>query len=399
MKRIILLLVLCATLGISSSVAQSKVPEVREMAGIRHPLHRTEIVLPQVNGYNIYKADLHVHTIFSDGHVTPAERVREAWLDGLDILAITEHLEYRPWENHFLKFTKNYNANKKPHKGVNTNVIVEPADKRGILADLNLSVELAKKAMSQYDNMLLIPGIEITRHATDIGHYCALFTKDNNKIYDPDPLKSLRKARAQGALITHNHPGYKRTTCDITEFEQKAYDAGLIDGIEVANAFSFYPPTVRRAIERNFYMVAATDTHHPTMDELRGLGVYRTMTFILAKENTAEAIREALEARRTLGYCAGNIIGTKELLGALFTASTRSKFLSKDSQGNCTYMVTNLSSIRYTLHLGGTTYHLHPFGTVTIRFIAKGGVSSEPLLRIGNMWCEDNKNITIRLQD
>ncbi|MBO5708570.1 MAG: histidinol-phosphatase, partial [Bacteroidales bacterium] len=31
---------------------------------------RTEIVLPQVNGYNVYKADLHIHTFYSDGHVS-----------------------------------------------------------------------------------------------------------------------------------------------------------------------------------------------------------------------------------------------------------------------------------------------------------------------------------------
>jgi predicted metal-dependent phosphoesterase TrpH len=398
MKKIVL--VLSALLvGVVSGVAQSKIPETREMLGIRHPLHRTEIVLPQVNGYNIYKADLHVHTIFSDAQVTPAQRVREAWLDGLDIISITEHMEYRPVEKYFLEFTRNYNAGKKAHEGANLNVIVEPADKRGILSDLNLSTKMAQAEIKKYENMLLIPGIEITRHATDIGHYCALFTKDNNKIYDPDPLKTIRNARKQGALITHNHPGYKRTSCDITEFEQKLYDEGLIDGIEVANNYSFYPPTVRRAIERNLYMVAATDTHCPTMDELRGRGLYRTMTFILAKENTLKSIREALEARRTLGYCAGHIIGTEELLNALFSASTQSKFISEDSKGRRTYMVTNLSSIRYTLYLGKGAYDLLPFGTMTIRFNAKNGVPKEPVLRVGNMWREDNKNIKIRLQD
>lgn len=44
---------------------------------------RTEIILPQVNGMNIYKADLHINTIYSDGDVTPDMRVLEAihlWL-------------------------------------------------------------------------------------------------------------------------------------------------------------------------------------------------------------------------------------------------------------------------------------------------------------------------------
>lgn len=40
---------------------------------------RTEIVIPKVKGYNVYKADFHTHSIFSDGEVTPALRVEEAW--------------------------------------------------------------------------------------------------------------------------------------------------------------------------------------------------------------------------------------------------------------------------------------------------------------------------------
>ena len=38
-------------------------------------------MIPQVNGYNVYKADLHTHTVFSDGQVMPNFRVNEASLD------------------------------------------------------------------------------------------------------------------------------------------------------------------------------------------------------------------------------------------------------------------------------------------------------------------------------
>ena len=69
---------------------------------------RTEIFIPQVNGYNVYKADLHTHTICSDGRITPEQRVREAWQDGLDILAIADHMEYRRYEKHFVEFLQEY---------------------------------------------------------------------------------------------------------------------------------------------------------------------------------------------------------------------------------------------------------------------------------------------------
>ena len=38
---------------------------------------RAEFILPEVNGYNVYKADLHTHSVYSDGDCTPEFRVRE----------------------------------------------------------------------------------------------------------------------------------------------------------------------------------------------------------------------------------------------------------------------------------------------------------------------------------
>ena len=101
MKKILILLLLTF---ISNNVVNaqfhyqdSRNPEILRNANRREPCRR-EIVIPQVNGYNVYKADLHTHTMFSDGSTLPEYRVSEAWQDGLDIIAITDHLEYRPHE-------------------------------------------------------------------------------------------------------------------------------------------------------------------------------------------------------------------------------------------------------------------------------------------------------------
>jgi hypothetical protein len=48
------------------------------------------------DGSRILSADLHTHSVFSDGHVWPSIRVEEADRDGLDALALTEHLEHQP---------------------------------------------------------------------------------------------------------------------------------------------------------------------------------------------------------------------------------------------------------------------------------------------------------------
>ena len=47
-------------------------------------------------GQTIVSADLHIHTTFSDGSVWPNIRVSEALREGLDLISITDHLEYQP---------------------------------------------------------------------------------------------------------------------------------------------------------------------------------------------------------------------------------------------------------------------------------------------------------------
>ena len=57
------------------------------------------IEFPDIPGYQTLKCDLHLHTVFSDGSVWPNIRVQEALRDGLDAIAITDHLEYQPHQD------------------------------------------------------------------------------------------------------------------------------------------------------------------------------------------------------------------------------------------------------------------------------------------------------------
>jgi len=57
---------------------------------------RKEIRIPDIAGYRTLKCDFHMHTVFSDGNVWPTVRVDEAWREGLDAIAITDHVEYHP---------------------------------------------------------------------------------------------------------------------------------------------------------------------------------------------------------------------------------------------------------------------------------------------------------------
>ncbi|MBQ2417444.1 MAG: histidinol-phosphatase, partial [Alistipes sp.] len=65
MKRLFISLLalvpLCATAQYNPETLRTPVAQ---------PSQRIDIVLPQVNGYNIYKTDLHTHSVYSDGDVT-----------------------------------------------------------------------------------------------------------------------------------------------------------------------------------------------------------------------------------------------------------------------------------------------------------------------------------------
>ena len=362
MKKLFLFLALAALCFVDAA-AQKKIPET--VTFVQNAGRRTEIILPKVNGLNIYKADLHAHSIYSDANLTPAQRVQEAWFDGLDIFALTDHVEYRRHERNMLNFLKGYNGGE-AKKAVNYNVIRKAATEQGILADLNLPTQLTQKAAKGYgEGLLIIPGCEITREPKTIGHFNALFTTDNNAIYDTDPLQSLRNAKKQGALITQNHPGWSRKSCDITEFEQKAFDEGLIDGVEIMNGFWFYPKAMRRCVEKDLYMLGCTDVHGVT-STYKANGHFRTMTFVFAKENSLKAVRKALEKGMTLAYSSGNIAGRANLLQDLFKASVSYKYLSSNSKGKVTYALTNSTSIHYSLRFGKKTFEVPPFETVII---------------------------------
>lgn len=381
MKKTLLLLA-AAIVGIASVSAQKKIPETKTF--VRSNDFRTEIIVPGIMGLNCYKADLHVHTIFSDADLSPEQRIREAWVDGLDVIAITDHIEYRPYEPNYLQFTKGYNADGKAHEAVNHRLVRKEADATGIRADLNLPVQLAQKeAEKRYGKQLLvIPGAEITREPKTIGHFNALWTKDNNAIYDIDPYQSIRNARKQGALITHNHPGWSRKSCDKTEFEVKAYAEGLIDGVEIMNGFWFYPKTMQRCIDENLYMVGSTDTHAITSAWYKANGFFRTLTFIFAKDNTHKAIREAIEKHRTLCYSSGNIAGEEKLLVEFFKASVNYRYLSTNKKGVRSYALTNTTSIKYTLRVGKHIHELRPFETITV----SAAKDKDLVVTVTNMW-------------
>lgn len=331
---------------------------------------RMEVRMPQeVNGFMVLKADLHTHTYFSDGSVSPDMRVDEAWKTGLDVLAITDHIEYK-------------------------------TNRQYISGDDNVSHQLAEKRAKDR-GIILIKGSEITRKQPIYGHFNALFLKDANRLKVDDPKEAIREAVRQGAFVFWNHPAWAVDTCRMYDFQRELLDEGLVQGIEVFNNIEFYPRALRWANERGLTMFAGSDVHTTVYanDGVQGAGCavstpyHRPMTLILAKECSQEAIKEALLARRTLAYFGGHLAGNEALLTDFFWACITVKVVTADDK-RITYRLTNHYAVPFYLAYGKNRVALYQDRSVDIRLPKTDEILK---LKLENAFIDEGKTLTVSL--
>lgn len=385
MKRFLTFTLALAAVG-SVAVAQKSIPHAVRTFN-EATVRRTEIILPQVKGFNCYKGDFHIHTSYSDGRVNPAGRVVEAWVDGLDVIAITDHYEGRTGERNFMKVIAPYGANIKYQSAKKA---------KGVKADFNAIHQEAVDMLAKGGYpMLLVKGCEMARGAQTHGHFNALFLQDINGLYDDDLEVALQRVKEQGGIVIHNHPAWRRDTSDKTEFHERVYSMGLVDGVEVVNGYTFYPHIVRRCIDEKLTMFANSDEHSLTSHRYGQVDNHRTMTLIFAKELTEKSIKDAILKHRTIAYSGGSLIGEESWLLELLNESVDCRLIRVDKKSNeHTYMLTNQSSITYRLRRGKTIYELEPFKPIMVNFgkDKEGVEAAKPVFTADNLWIADYKH-------
>ncbi|MGM0619665.1 MAG: Sb-PDE family phosphodiesterase [Bacteroidota bacterium] len=252
---------------------------------------RNVIHIPDIPGYQTLKCDFHMHTVFSDGTVWPTVRVEEAWREGLDVISITDHIEYRPHS-------------------------------KDVASDHNRSYEIASP-LAEKLNVILVKGAEITRSMPP-GHLNALFIKNANLLERDDVFDALQEARDQGAFIFWNHPGWKSQQPDTTLWwieHTRLLNSDLLHGIEVYNYKSYYPEAIDWANEKNLTMFGNSDIHPPVGMAFDIENSHRPLTLVFANNRTERGVREALFSRRTAVYFNNTLMGKASLLEPLFFAS------------------------------------------------------------------------------
>ncbi len=281
---------------------------------------RREIRFPDILGFKTLKCDFHMHTVFSDGTVWPTVRVDEAWREGLDVISITDHIEYQP------------------HKD-------------DVPTNHNRPYDVALGSARQR-NILLIRGAEITRD-TPPGHFNAIFLKDANPL-DTEELTDATKAAAdQGAFIFWNHPGWKPEHKGWFDIHTTLYENKWMHGIEVANGGSYYPEAHQWAIEKNLTMMGNSDIHQPSLELETSPEKHRTITLVFAREKSAKALKEALVEGRTAVWLDKQLIGRGRFLRALFKESVEIGTPYHSYRGTISVEIKNHSDIDIVMERSG----------------------------------------------
>lgn len=243
---------------------------------------------PDVEGLKTLVCDFHTHTVFSDGRVWPDVRIEEARREGIDVIVISDHIEYQPHKN---DLPTNH---ERPY-------------------------EIARSKAEQF-NVLLIKGAEITKD-TPPGHYNAIFTASIGPLHKPDVLDAVRIAAEQKAFVFWNHHAWQgEDRGKWQDVQTKMYDNQWLHGLEVANGSEYYPNAHRWCLEKNLAMLGNSDIHGPSIDYRYTPDKHRTLTLVLAEERSPEAVGQALFARRTLAWHGNRLIGRPEHLRMIFDA-------------------------------------------------------------------------------
>ena len=302
-RHLLLLLLLLPGFAIAHGVAGSPPPDEDRL-----------IRFPDTEDHLTLVVDLHTHSVFSDGHVWPRVRVGEALRDGLDALAITEHLEWQP------------------HRAD----IAHP--------DRNRAHAEAVAAAEGHD-LMIIAGTEITREQP-AGHMNAVFIEDANVMLNvaPEaetddavdyyiaanrwpPEQAVRAANDQGAFVFWNHawwhsPENPAAPTVLTDFHRGLIESGHLHGIEIANGIAYAEDAFQLALDHGLTPLGVSDVHELIDWDYRpAAGGHRPVTLVLATERSQAALREALFAGRTVVWFEETLIGREPHLVSLLRAA------------------------------------------------------------------------------
>ncbi len=321
---------------------------------------------PKVGAYEVLSGDFHIHTMHSDGKPTPAERVQEAWEYGYDVIAITDHGNY-----------KSYNEAK------------PLADALGMTLIRGLESGMAGK-----EHLLLLNVPDnyqpLKSHSWDL-------ERGEGKVYYQDELNKLKK---MGAVVVYAHPHV-----GFNEVPNWGVENGIIVGLEVKNLSVgsgwnsinthgtwCYPNGFKWALEKGIGVFANSDVH-ATRNNTGGYKS-RTVTLLLAKNKSPKAVVDAIKNRRTIAWFDGMLWANESLMTTFMNDVVKAKQSVLDD-GTAIVALQNLTPVTYKLTVMPSATGVEPLTLGAYESLLIKRTSAQQSIRIkwNNIYITPDENL------
>lgn len=321
------------------------------VAGDAAPLVRTAPAFPEIldgpQRYSVLRGDFHIHTPYSDGKLTPAERVREAWAYGYDVIAITDHRDFRAYAE-----------------------ALPVAEEFGLILIRGMET-----------------GLHEMEHLVTLDFAADYIPRDPHSWADSEGgtqvyyRRQWRKLTDAGGFVLYAHPhvgfngagAWAAETGDpldpplrhaLREPIRWALAQGLLHGIEVRNHTTdrgwgvvrdrgtlWFPMALDWAEQYGLTVFANSDVH-PARDQAGNAHEPQSATLLLVRQRSRDGVMEALRAGRTVAHFGGMLCGRREMVATVVKGLTRVDFRSgPDGAGRV--RIENLGPVALTAELKG----------------------------------------------
>ncbi|MHB0998072.1 MAG: PHP domain-containing protein [Armatimonadota bacterium] len=287
---------------------------------------------PKVGKYQVLLADFHMHTTYSDGKLKPSERVLESWNMGYDVIAITDHGNFKAFSE------------------------AEP--------------------VAESLGLVLIRGLETGVNSKE--HMVALgvakdYVPEKPHVWSDTPegapyyRNELTKLDEQGAIVFYAHPhvGFREPV-------QWGVDQKLICSLEVKNEIVgsgwnttkshdtyCYPEAFDRALAHNIGVLATSDAHSARSSN-------PPVTILFAKNRTKKAVMDAVKSGRTIAWFDGMLWADKDQVEPLISSIISVKPIKG---GNGDIIIKNQSPVNLKAKIiyTGITTEIGPYAEVLVK--------------------------------
>lgn len=312
---------------------------------------------PNVGDYQVLRCDFHIHTPHSDGELSPVERVEEAVKFGYDAVAITDHGNFKAYDE-ALPRAKELNL-----------VLI-----RGMETGLD-----GREHMVALD---FDPSYEPRN-----SHHWAL-ERGQEKVFYQDQLTKLAKGAGAFMIYAHPHVGYEEPV-------EWGVKQGFIRGIEVKNGVVgkewntvhshgtwFYPHALDYAIEHNLAVLADSDAHEARNE------TNSPVTLVLAGKRSPEGVMDALKAGRSIAWFDGMLWGKEAVL-----AEAVKSFVSVTGDNGKIHIENNCPAALTAGLPDGSKLEVKPNGSASADLKPPGAGA---VIRWQNLWVTSTENLETR---